>query len=66
MNININDVYLSNNPYGFKLNINHPQINELYRRYKAWKNIPSDLPLTNKQRLEFESFILNNIKDIGC
>ena len=53
-------IYCFNNPYGFHLNINHPKINELYRRYKAWKGYPPHFPLSDKERREFESYILKN------
>jgi len=53
-------MFLSNNPYGFRLNINHSRINELYRRYKVWKGLPSTMPLSDEQRHEFEKYILNS------
>ena len=52
------------NPYGFKLNINHPRINELYRRYKRWKGLAENYPITDKQRKEFESYVLNSGEEI--
>ncbi len=58
-----NGIYLEKqNKYGFKLNINNARINELYRRYKAWKQLPANLPLDNEQRLEFESYVLQTLK----
>ena len=58
------DIYLINNPYGFRLNINHPQINELYRRYKRWKGLTGHYPITDVQRREFEQYIFNSHKNI--
>lgn len=54
-------VFTENNPYGYKLNINHPTIKPYYERYKRSKGIkliPSD-----KQRLEFEAIMLPRIKE---
>lgn len=27
-------IYAKNNPYGYKINVNHPKIRPLYERYK--------------------------------
>ncbi len=51
-------MFLTNNKYGFRLNLNNARINELYRRYKAWKGLPQQMPLSDKQRHEFESYVL--------
>lgn len=53
-------MFLNNNPYGFRLNVNYSRINELYRRYKAWKGLPLTMPLSDKQRHEFEKYIFNS------
>ena len=53
-------VFTENNPYGYKLNINHPTIKPYYERYKQSKGIkliPSDA-----QRLEFEEIMIPRIK----
>lgn len=50
-------IYTENNPYGYKYNINHPKVNELYRRYKVWKGYPVQYPLTDAQRKDFESYL---------
>ena len=55
---NTTAVYLTCNPYGYRLNINHPRINALYRRYKAWKGLTGHLPITDNQRREFESYVV--------
>lgn len=57
-------IYLINNPYGFRLNINHPQINDLYRRYKRWKGLIGHFPITDAQRREFEQYIFDSHKNI--
>lgn len=51
-------IYAKPNPWGYKLNVNHPTINELYRRYKVWKGYAPNFPLSDKQRIEFENYIL--------
>lgn len=48
--------------YGYKVNINHPDIAPLYVRYKKWKKIPLWCPLSDKERLEFEQYIINSQK----
>ncbi len=50
-------ICLQNNKYGFRYNLTHPKINELYRRYKRWQCIPSNDPLSDAQRLEFENYL---------
>ena len=51
-------IYTVNNPYGFKLNINHPRINALWKRYKVYKGIGARPPRDDERR-EFESIVLN-------
>ena len=46
------------NPYGYRVNINHPSINPLYRRYKAWRGITDTCPLSDGERKEFEAYLL--------
>lgn len=50
------------NKYGYQININHPKINGLYRRYLKWKGIPQWCPLSDKQRFEFEAYIFGLLK----
>lgn len=49
-------IYNASNPYGYKYNVNHPKVNELYRRYQAWKGI-GQRPMTDDERKDFESYI---------
>lgn len=55
-------IYTVNNPYGYRLNINHPKIKELFERYKKWKGIASVYPLSDTQRFEFESYVFGILK----
>lgn len=59
-----NDVSIFNedNDYGYKFNVNHPKINELYRRFKLWKGYSMNFPLTDEQRFEFENYLINTGK----
>ena len=54
---------LVDNPYGYRVDISTPEVAELYARFKKWKNIPSWCPLSDKERFEFESYILGENKD---
>ncbi|MCQ2388009.1 MAG: hypothetical protein MJ066_06180 [Clostridia bacterium] len=54
-------IYTVNNRYGYKLNLKHPKIRNLYERYKKWKGLTLNFPLTDKQRFEFESYLLKKL-----
>lgn len=54
-------IYCKPNNYGYRLNVKHPKINELYLRYKKWKGLARHLPLTDKQRKEFECYVFSLI-----
>lgn len=45
------DIYNHNNPYGYKLNVNHPLIRPMYERYKEKLG---ERILSDAQRLTFE------------
>lgn len=51
-------VYTQNNPYGYKVNINHPSVNPIYQRYKQHIGVPMHYPLSDNQRADFERYIL--------
>ena len=50
------------NPYGFKINIHNPRVKELYYRFMKWKGLNVNYPISDRQRLEFESYVLEVIK----
>lgn len=50
---------LKDNPYGYRVDISEPEVLELYRRFKRWKNIPYWCPLSDDERFEFERYILD-------
>lgn len=51
------NLFIYDNPSGYKININHPAIREYYHRYKDWKRIPQNCPLSHEERLEFEKYM---------
>lgn len=55
-------VYNTNNPYGYRLNVNHPKIRELLERYEQANGIPHCCPLSDAQRKEFEKIIIERMK----
>lgn len=54
-------IYCNHNEWGYRYNINHPKIYELYQRYCKWKNIHR--PMTDDERKDFESYIDKLIKE---
>lgn len=52
--------FIPDNRYGYKVDISDPKIKPLYERYKKWKGIPSWCPLSDKERLEFEGYIIKS------
>lgn len=55
MLIDDSTVYANPNPYGYKLNINHPLIRPHYERFKVKCNTPI---LSDAQRFEFERLMI--------
>lgn len=60
MDLNVSSLYCSPNPYGYRYNINHPLINDLYRRYIYWKGL--ERPMTDAERFEFERYVYKHLK----
>lgn len=54
-----NSIYAKFNKYGYKININHPQIRPLYEKYKEKLG---EVILSDKQRFEFEMIIFKMIE----
>lgn len=55
-------IWTKDNPYTYRININHPKIVPLFERFKKWKGIPVWCPLSDKERFEFERYIRDNLK----
>ncbi len=53
------------NKYGYKLNINHPFINKIYNRYKKANNLSTRFPLSDSERLDFETATIDYLKKRG-
>ena len=61
----VSSLYIQDNIYGYRMNIAHPMIQELYRRYKRWKKIPVWCPLSDEERREFENYVLPEVEKIS-
>lgn len=55
-------IYTHNNPYGYRININHPKILPLYEKYCEKIGMPLHIHLSRPQRLDFERVILQMIE----
>lgn len=53
-------VFANRNVYGYRYNINHPKVRELYQRYCNWKRI--NRPMTDEERFDFEAYIFDLIE----
>jgi len=52
-------IFNSNNKYGYKININHPDIKEKYELFKKKKKA---IILSDEERFEFEAIIFKMIE----
>ncbi len=50
------------NPYGYRVNIRNPYINNLYRRWRAKNKIPAGMPMSDAQRFEFELAVIPHLE----
>lgn len=50
------------NPYGYQVDINHPDIRPVYEAFKSKKGIPYTTPLSHAERMEFEKEYLSKRK----
>lgn len=44
------------------LNLNNPKIRKLYDKFKQWKGISPNEPCSDKEREEFERYVLGDEK----
>lgn len=63
MIIKYDSIFNIGNPYGYKININHPRVRDKYNRFKKWKDIPENEPMSDEIRFEFEKYLLSNRKE---
>lgn len=56
------DIYTKDNPYGYRYNVNHPYISDLYRRFKQAEGYRWDEPIPDAARLRFEAAISGAIE----
>lgn len=52
-------VHTFNNPYGFKININHPMVSPKYEAFKKKNNI-GRYDMTDELRVKFEKQFMNS------
>ena len=52
-------IFAKDNPYGYKINVNHPKIRPLYERYK--EKVGESI-LSDQQRRHFEQLIFELIE----
>lgn len=45
----------------YVLNIKHPKLAEWYEKFKVSRGIPKNIPLTDKEREEFETLAIKKI-----
>ena len=50
------------NPYGYKINVNHPMIRPLFAAFHKHIGIPESVPITHTQRFMFEAMVMDLIK----
>lgn len=57
-----NSVYAPNNKYGYKININHPDIRPLYEHFKRKLGA---VILSDAERFQFEAAVMKMIRSIN-
>lgn len=50
------------NPYGYRVNIRNPYINDLYRRWGRKNEIPVGMPYSDAERFEFELAVIPHLE----
>lgn len=55
-------IYTVNNPWGYQLNVNHPEIKAYYKRFLAWKGIRFGQAPSDELRHEFETYMMKHFK----
>lgn len=55
-------IYTVDNPWGYQLNVNHPEIKAYYKRFLKWKGIQFGTAPSDEMRHEFEAYMINYFK----
>lgn len=55
-------IFNRNNPYGYRINVNHPSIRPLFEAYYKRIGVPFSIPLTHRQRMRFEEAVIELIE----
>ena len=54
---------LQHNPWGYQVNVNHPQVRPIYERYKRnYLHVPDWCPLSDAERRQFEAAFLAGVE----
>lgn len=54
---------LQHNPWGYQVNVNHPQVRPIYERYKRnYLHVPDWCPLSDAERRQFETEFLAGVE----
>ena len=57
-----NTIFTVNNQYGYQINISHPKISPMYESFKTKKGLPLNMPISDKERFEFECIIFKMLE----
>lgn len=52
-------IYTINNRYGYNIRVNHPEIIGLYNDFKKRIGVPEHMPLSDQERITFETEVLS-------
>lgn len=52
-------IFLTDNPYGYKLNLNNLYIRKIYERYKFKNGLATRYPISDEEREKFEELTVN-------
>lgn len=55
-------IWAGGNEYGYRFNINHPRVKELYVQYQNEHGLDINIPMTDEQRRTFELGLLEKIR----
>ena len=59
------NIWASPNPWGYRFNINHPNVKRAYKRYQQEHGLNTSIPMTDAQRHDFEQGLLQKLREAG-